>query len=144
MDKPIYKSIAASIVQSGLSLSDLLSLKYGDVKEEFEKGITPICLSLTRKKTGIFFITFLGIWSIKLLRDYLANRKLSEETPIHEVSSRAVHAYFCKTAQKFAGNFKGRNPYSPHSLRAAFRTFLSVRKVDPLYIEFWMGHLIPE
>ncbi|MEM3601418.1 MAG: hypothetical protein QXN87_01950, partial [Candidatus Bathyarchaeia archaeon] len=79
-----------------------------------ENGITSICLSLTRKKTGV-----------KLLIDYLANRKLSEETPIYEVSSRAVHAYFCKTAQKFAGNFKGRNPYSPHSLRAAFRTFLS-------------------
>jgi len=135
MDKPSYKSIATSIVQSGLSVSDLLALRYGDVKEEFEKGTTPICLSLTRKKTGISFITFLGSWSIKLLKEYLANRKLEDEAPIYDVSSRAVHAYFRKTAQKFAGNFKGRNPYSPHSLRAAFRTFLSARKVDPLYIE---------
>ncbi|MEM3629391.1 MAG: hypothetical protein QXE06_08500, partial [Candidatus Bathyarchaeia archaeon] len=29
MDKPIYRSIAASILQSGLSLSDLLTLTYG-------------------------------------------------------------------------------------------------------------------
>jgi integrase len=55
------------------------------------------------------------------------------------VSSRAVYAYFRKIALKFAENFKDRNPYSPHSLRAAFRTFLSDHKVDPLYIEFWMG-----
>jgi integrase len=144
MDKPLYKSIAASIVQSGLSVSDLLALRYGDVKEEFEKGTTPICLNLTRKKTGISFITFLGSWSVKMLKEYLVNRKLEDEEPIYNVSSRAVHAYFHKTAQKFTGNFKGRNPYSPHSLRAAFRTFLSDHKVDPLYIEYWMGHALPE
>ncbi|MEM3153248.1 MAG: site-specific integrase [Candidatus Bathyarchaeia archaeon] len=144
MDKPMYRSIAASIVQSGLSLSDILPLKYSDIREELEKDITPICLSLTRKKTGVSFITFLGSWSVKLLKDYLADLKLDDETPIYNVSPRVVHAYFCKIAQRFAGIFKGRNPYSPHSLRAAFRTFLSDRKVDPLYIEFWMGHSIPE
>jgi hypothetical protein len=68
MDKLLYRSIAASILQSGLSVSDLLALRYGDVKEEFEKGIAPLCLSLTRKKTGISFITFLGSWSVKLLK----------------------------------------------------------------------------
>jgi len=144
MDKPIYRSIAASILQSGLSVSDLLALRYSNIKEEFEKGTTPICLRLTRKKTGVPFITFLGGWSVKLLKDYLVNRKLEDNKPIYAASSRAVHAYFHKTAQKFAGNFKGRNPYSPHSLRAAFRTFLSDHKVDPLYIEFWMGHALPE
>jgi len=56
MDKLIYRSMAASIVQSGLNVSDLLALRYGDIKEEFEKGIKPICLSLTRKKTGVSFI----------------------------------------------------------------------------------------
>jgi len=135
MNKLLYRSIAASIVQSGLSVSDLLALTYGDIKEEFEKGVTPLCLSLTRKKTGITFITFLGDWSVKLLREYLADRRLGNETLVYEISSRAVHAYFRKIALKFADNFKGRNPYSPHSLRAAFRTFLSARKVDPLYIE---------
>ncbi|MGB9959720.1 MAG: hypothetical protein ACPLKQ_04280 [Candidatus Bathyarchaeales archaeon] len=124
VDKPMYRSIAASIVQSGLSLSDLLVLRYGDIKEEYEKGITPICLSLVRKKTGITFLTFLGSWSIKLLREHLANRKFDEETPIYDFSSRVVHSYFRKIAERFAGIFNGRNPYSPHSLRAAFHAFL--------------------
>jgi len=144
MDKPIYRSMAASIVQSGLSVSDLLALTYGDIKEELEKGVTPLCLHLTRKKTGISFITFLGNWSIKLLKEYLTDRKLEDETPIYNVSERVMHAYFRKTAQKYADKFRGRNPYSPHSFRAAFRTFLSDHKVDPLYIEFWMGHKMPE
>jgi len=144
MDKPIYQSIAASILQSGLSLSDLLALTYGDIKEEFEKGISPLCLDLTRKKTGVSFITFLGRWAVGLLREHLANRKLDDNSPIYNVSARNVHAYFRKAAQKYAGAFKGRNPYSPHSLRSAFRTFLSGHKVDPLYIEYWMGHKLPE
>ncbi|MEM2995751.1 MAG: hypothetical protein QXI91_07075 [Candidatus Bathyarchaeia archaeon] len=62
MDKPLYRSMAASIVQSSLSLSDLLALKYGHIEEEFEKSITPICLNLTKKKTGVAFITFFGSW----------------------------------------------------------------------------------
>ncbi|MEM3736685.1 MAG: hypothetical protein QXJ75_01140 [Candidatus Bathyarchaeia archaeon] len=60
MDKPMYRSIAASLLQSGLSLSDLLALTYRDIKGEFEKGITPLCLDLARRKTGVQFITFLG------------------------------------------------------------------------------------
>jgi integrase len=116
MDKLLYRSIAASIVQSGLSLSALLALTYGDVKEELEKGTTPLCFNLTRKKTGIFFMTFFGNWSIKLLKEYLANRKLEDEASIYDVSSRVVHAYFRKIAQKFASYCKGRNPYSPTRL----------------------------
>jgi len=144
MDKLLYRSIAASILQSGLSVSDLLALTYGDIREEFERGITPLYLHLTRKKTGISLITFFGGWAVKLLQEYLANRKLEDEAQIYDASSRAVHAYFRKIAQRFSGDFKGRNPYSPHSLRAAYRTFLSDHKVDPLYIEFWMGHKLPE
>jgi integrase len=61
MDKPTYRSIAGSILQSGLSISDALAITYGDIKEEFEKGVTPLCLDLTRRKTGVPFITFLGV-----------------------------------------------------------------------------------
>ncbi|MBS7652910.1 site-specific integrase [Candidatus Bathyarchaeota archaeon] len=97
-----------------------------------------------RRKTGVRFMTFLGGWAVKLLKEHLSSRKLEDTSSIFNVTARTVHAYFRKTAQKFAGAFKGRNPYSPHSLRAAFRTFLSDHKVDPLYVEFWMGHKLPE
>ncbi|MEM0008333.1 MAG: site-specific integrase [Candidatus Bathyarchaeia archaeon] len=144
MDNVQYKCIAACIVQSGLSVSDLLSLKYADIQTEFEKGVSPLCLDLSRKKTNIPFLTFLGGWALPLLKQHLEGRKLEEDTPIFTVSARAVDRYFAKIGRKFGGKFKGRNPYSPHSLRAAFRTILSDHKVDPLYIEFWMGHKVPE
>ncbi|MGB9672485.1 MAG: hypothetical protein ACPLZY_05000, partial [Candidatus Norongarragalinales archaeon] len=89
---PTYKSIAACIVQSGLSLSDLLELTYGDIREEFEKGVTPLCLDLTRKKTGVRFVTFVGSWSVALLKDHFAGKRLRDDTPIYDVCDRAVHA----------------------------------------------------
>ncbi|MBX5321291.1 MAG: tyrosine-type recombinase/integrase [Candidatus Bathyarchaeota archaeon] len=145
MDNIQYKCVAACIVQSGLSISDLLGLRYGDIKGEFEKGITPLCLGLSRKKTNIPFLTFLGSWALSLLRRHLDGKNLQDETPLFTVSTRAVDGYFARTATKFSGGeFEGRNPYSPHSLRAAFRMILSDHKVDPLYIEFWMGHKVPE
>jgi hypothetical protein len=55
-----------------------------------------------------------------------------------------VHTNFRKASQELAGCFRGRNIRSPHLLGAAFRTFLSDQKVDPLYIEYWMGHALPE
>ncbi|MEM3579611.1 MAG: site-specific integrase [Candidatus Bathyarchaeia archaeon] len=144
MENTQYRCIAACIVQSGLSISDLLSLKYADIQNEFEKGISPLCLDHSRKKTNIPFLTFLGGWALSLLKQHLEGRRLEEDTPIFTVTARAVDSYFARIGAKFGGKFKGRNPYSPHSLRAAFRTILSDHKVDPLYIEFWMGHKVPE
>jgi integrase len=144
MDNFQYKCIAACIVQSGLSISDLLGLRYGDIKEEFEKGVVPLCLDLSRKKTNIPFLTFVGSWALGLLKEHLADRDMQDDTPIFRVTRRAVDSYFRRIGLKFGGKFSGRNPYSPHSLRAAFRTILSDHKVDPLYIEFWMGHKVPE
>jgi len=144
MDNIQYKCIAACIVQSGLSISDLLGLKYGDIREELEKGVVPLCLDLSRKKTNIPFLTFVGSWALGLLKQQLMDRPLNDDTPIFMVTRRAVDSYFRRVGVKFGGGFSGRNPYSPHSLRAAFRTILSDHKVDPLYIEFWMGHKVPE
>jgi integrase len=144
MDNIQYKCVAAAIVQSGLSISDLLGLKYGDIREEFEKGVAPLCLDLSRKKTNVPFLTFIGDWALSFLRLHLADKRMQDDTPTFTVTRRAVDSYFARVGVKFGGGFSGRNPYSPHSLRAAFRTILSDHKVDPLYIEFWMGHKVPE
>jgi len=128
-----YRCIAACIVQSGLSISDLLNIKYGDIKDEFEKGVVPLCLDLSRKKTSVPFLTFIGSWALGLLKQHLMDRPLKDDTPIFTVTRRAVDSYFRRIGLRFGGKFSSRNPYSPHSLRAAFRTILSDHKVDPLY-----------
>jgi hypothetical protein len=65
-------------------------------------------------------------WFFKLLKVYLANLKFEEDT-------------LCPQGLCMPTSAK-----QPRSLRAAFRTFLSDHKVDPLYIEYWMGHALPE
>lgn len=144
MDNLQYKCITACIFQSGLSISDLLSLKYDEIKGEFERGVTPLCFDLSRKKTNVPFLTFIGSWACGLLKQHLADKNMQDDMPIFTVTCRAVDGYFRRVGLKFSEKFRGRNPYSPHSLRAAFRTILSDHKVDPLYIEFWMGHHVAE
>jgi hypothetical protein len=48
MAYPLNNSIAALNLSKWIKRFRLLALR--DVKEEFEKGITPLCLSLTRKQ----------------------------------------------------------------------------------------------
>jgi len=139
-----YKSLAISIFQSGLSLSDLLALTYGDIQAEFESGTSPLCLNLARIKTDVPHITFIGEWSLSLLRQHLTGKHHTPEDPIYNKTQRAIDYYFKRLGKKFVGEYKGNNPVRPHSLRAAFRTVLSDHRVDPVYIEFWMGHRVPE
>jgi hypothetical protein len=78
-------------------------------KEEFKRVLRPLCLSLTRKKTGISFITFVtahhgcntSSWYFsskipvvgikknlpsKLLKDYLADWKFEDNMSIYAMS----------------------------------------------------------
>jgi len=142
--KPIHKAIAVSIFQSSLGISDLLALTYGDIQHEFEQGVVPICLDLARIKTDVPFMTFIGDWGVSLLKQHLAGNSLKPEDRLFRITSSAVDGYFERLARKFVGEYQGNNPIRPHSLRAAFCTLLSDHKVNPLYIEFWMGHHVAE
>ena len=144
MDKPIYRAIAAIAFQSGLELGDILALKYRDIKEEFEKGVTPLCLDLSRMKTDVPYLTFIGKWALSMLKQHLKGKKLKSQDKLFKIAARVVDSYFLRLAQKFVGSYEGFNPCRIHSLRTAFRTFLSDHQVDPLYIEFWIGHKVPE
>lgn len=143
------KSLAATLFQSGLSLSDVLALTYGDIKREYEKGITPLCLDLTRIKTDTPHMTFIGRLGVSILTEYLETRKrLRSGDPVYAVSrtlssaERTVELKFQKVARKMIGKYEGRNPMGPHSLRTAFRTLLGDARCPETYIEFFMGHSV--
>ena len=147
MKKPLYRSIAVTVFQSGLSLSDLLALTYGDIKAEYEAGIVPLCLDLSRIKTDVPFMSFIGGWGIRTLKEHLSGVALALKPGDHlyNISESAIERYFKRQAKKFGvGEYEGNNPMRPHTLRSAFKTLLSDKKVDPLYTEFWMGHRVAE
>jgi len=138
------KSLAVTLFQSGLSVSDALSLTFGDIKYEFERGVTPLCFDLARIKTDNPFMTFIGKWGFNLLSNHLQGEKLTLNTPLYTISHRTVDYHFQKLAENFVGEYQGRNPIRPHSLRAAFRTLLGDAGCDRDVVKFWMGQRLPE
>jgi integrase/recombinase XerD len=138
-----YKTIAVVMFQSGLSISDVLALTYEDIKYEYEHGIVPLCLDLTRIKTDVPFMSFIGKWGVSLLRQCLP-AKLRLQSPLFQITSRSVEIHLKRLAEKFVGEYTGQNPVRPHSLRAAFRTILGDAGADRDVVEFWMGHKLPE
>jgi len=147
IDDPLYQSIAVSLFQSGLSISDLLKLRYDDIRIEYEKSITPLCLDMYRMKTDVPFMTFIGAWGVNMLSKYLEEydrASIRPDEPLYPVTARAVEKVFQRITYKTIGGYKGKNPLRPHSLRAAFRTLLADAKMPSQEIEFFMGHKLPD
>jgi integrase len=146
MDDIMYRTIAVLALQSGLSLCDLLGLKYGDIKTEFEGHVSPLALSFKlegREKTEVRFITFAGRWTLTLLTEYLKDKNLELGVRLFPVSPEAVDSAFRTAARKFLGEtlLKGRNPCSPSSLRHGFRTLAIKSEVlETVEVEYFMGH----
>lgn len=94
MTDPMYRSFSSLVFQSGLGMFEATHLTYQDIKEEYEREIYPICLSLRRHKTGVEFMTFIGSWSISLLRNYLNGKHLEPTDRLFPVTKESVDAYF--------------------------------------------------
>ena len=134
-------ALASCIFQSGLSLRDILALNYGDIKDEYESGETRICLDLVRIKTDTPHMTFIGEYACDRLRTYLKSRgKLKPKDPLFPMSEQTVWYRFRVLTKEMLRKVEKRNPCSPHSLRAAFRTLLRDAGCPEEYVEFWMGH----
>jgi integrase len=149
------KAIITCIFQSGLAVNEICDLNYGDIQDEFEAGILPLCLKLVRQKTNVEFKTFFGRDAVKYLRLYLETRgELKPEDPLftkerarggeERITTVLIEQFFSEIANK-VDFVKVRenhyNPARPHSLRAAFNSRL-VNKIDKDLREFWMGHAI--
>ncbi len=150
------KAIIMCLFQSGLGVNELCSLNYGDIKEEYEAGVLPLCVNITRKKSGVQHYTFFGRDAVFYLRRYLETRgKIEYDEPLflakknERITPASVEMMFKRLAKRCDFIPKeqledGYNPARPHSLRTAFRTILSDAGLNENYIEFFMGHAIPE
>ena len=148
------KAIILCLFQSGLSISDLCNLNYGDVQEELEAGTRPLYLRLFRQKTAEEFKTFFGRDAVKYLKLYLETRTtLNRKAPLFtmagsnttRITEGAIQQRFREYVKELSfiqdHELEGYNPCRPHSLRSAFRSRLT-GKTDPDLIEFFMGHAI--
>jgi hypothetical protein len=151
--------------QSGVDVSTLCNLKYGDVAEGLARNEYPLKLNLYRAKSGTEYYTFLGQDALEALKAYLADVKargiqLSFHDPLflkesnkalakEGITDNLVQKMLREIAIKSGfvdEHFNGKdfNPLSPHALRESFASIMINKGVPDTIVDFWLGHEIGE
>lgn len=142
----------------GLETEDILDLKYGDIKRDYEAGTVPILMNLVRSKTKVPFTTFLGRESAEALRSWIEFRKrpskvhgkkiegetFTDDTPLFEKyhHGKGKMAYASIYDQISRGAEKAGLDFRPNDLRKFFSTNLRVCGINEALIKLWQGHSI--
>jgi site-specific recombinase XerD len=159
------RAVILTLFQSGMDVSTLCSLKYGDVAEGLAKNEHPLKLDLYRQKSGTEFYTFLGKDAIEALKAYVndvrarrialnakaplflkeSNKAKTREgiAPSH-VQSMLKHVAVKAGFVDKQNNGKDFNPLSPHALRESFGSIMTGKGVPDVVVDFWLGHEIGE
>jgi len=156
------KALIVMAFQTGMSISDLLALNYGDVKDAIENDKNYHIIEYIRGKKRIESKTVIGRDSINYLKQYLTWRqqlghKLTTKTPLftgikkhrsqNRFSTRSAQDMIRKTVVKAGittfeelGDF---NLYGFHALRKAFSSVSKQNGVPFEQVEMSMGHRLP-
>ena len=150
------------IAFAGLRLEDVCNLTYGCIREDFEKGKTPMAVWVPQGKTGKTYVTFVPGETVELLRQHFKHRKergerITVSSPIIIDLKQLVRGRIKRIArksltmritralkksgvvleEKLANGIVRR--MRPYSLRKYFRSNLTGHMPSE-YIEALMGH----
>ncbi len=153
---------------SGLSISDILGLRVGDLKD---MGQGFVMIQKHRRKTDEPFVTFAGSESTKIINLYLDLRrkgtqrkyhirklgrckevgippeKITPESPLFRSKTKRVKVLDYATFHKIIRNAclgLGISDFTPHGLRVRFQTTLESCGVNRNWIKRYMGHSLSE
>jgi len=136
--KAKQRAIVMCQAQSGLGVSDLFGLTYGQVRPQLDEGRDHIHLRLLRgkeKQIG-YFDTFFGAQAVGYLRKYIESRKTwRDEDKLFPVSPRGYN----KVLEMLSRRAKLPFTVSTHLLRKFFSTYMKLG-ANETYVEYWMGH----
>ena len=143
------------MAESGMRAGAAVHLKYWQIREDFEKARTPMCIQLPssslKDHVGDRW-TFIGEDALKELKEYLARRiPLKDDEYVFEserprrvrgdqftVASLSVKFSRIVSKLNMAEERAGKpKRVRMHSLRKFFRNNM---RADSAYIKFWMGH----
>ena len=158
------KAIILMLFQSGMDVSTLCSLDYGDVARGLENNECPLPIHVVRKKRQVEYTTFLGRDGIDALKAYINKRRERQDEIKHteplfvkernrngnkritkdliEKMLREV-AVLSGVVSKEEMERADMNPCRPHALRSGFSTIMKLQGVNNEIVEYWMGHVIP-
>ena len=136
--KDKQRTVIMCEAQSGLGVSDLLGIIYGQVRPQLDEGKDHIHLRLLRgkeKQIG-YFDTFFGAQAVDYLRKYIESRKgLRDEDRLFQISPRGYN----KVLETLSKRAKLPFIVSTHLLRKFFNTYMKLG-ANETYVEYWMGH----
>ena len=158
--------IISILATSGLRIGTLTKLKYRHVRQDYERGITPIHVHIESQITkGKYhdYCTFFNQETTEYLTAYLQSRqvgtpsippeRINDESPlIRAKQAKDVRPMASITLQKELHKlcFRAgvltqkskvkRYEFSPHSFRKFFRTQMAFLGVDKEYINYMLGH----
>jgi len=162
------RAIILMLFQSGMDVSTLCGLDFGDIAAELARydktGESPLAVRVVRKKQHIAYTTFLGRDGIDALQSYLSWRQkrltaLKHDEPLfikervltkrQRITPRLIQKMLRELAvvtglvspeEMARADF---NPCRPHALRAAFSSVMKLEGVNNEVVEYWMGHTVP-
>jgi integrase/recombinase XerD len=160
------KSIILCMFQSGMDVSTICSLNYGDIARQLKEEKAPLMIHVNRDKESVEFHTFLGRDAIEALKLYIQERerkygeKLQHDTPLFVKEGAKKLSFERITTNLIQNMFRDLvltagivtedelevsdiNPARPHALRSAFSTILKLEGVNELFVEYMLGHAIP-
>jgi len=141
------KAIILMLFQSGMDISTLISLNYGDVARGLENDECPLAIHVVRKKAGIEYTTFIGRDAIDALKAYLNKRRQKQgeikyDEPLFvkereikgdkRITRNAIDKMLKQVAvlsgvvSKEEMERADMNPCRPHALRGAFSTIMKL------------------
>ena len=128
----------------GMSREDVITLRYRDIKTEYEAGKEVIHLKVVRQKESIEYDTFIGKNAIESLKAYLKYRqqkgeKITDNTTImatrngQPLTPENLSAIFDRLSDECG--FKT----SPHRFRKYFESHLAL-SAPSILVKYWLGH----
>jgi integrase len=139
MQQPIYECLVGVFFQSGIRATDAILLTYGDIKEEYEGNVFPLCLDLRKAKPNKPYLTFVGETGVKLLKNFLKTRQtLKTDDPLFPISISAVERHFNRRARELY-EYDSEVLYTPGSFAASFRILMRQAGCPADFTNFWTG-----
>jgi integrase len=156
-NKLTIKALMMFIKDSGLRVSDVRRLNYGDIAKQLENGETIIQINIITEKTNLLAKTFIGEEAIQALKEYVEARKqgskdsrhvepetISKDSPLFKVWTKGEikrysrHSLSSLICEAFSNVNEDR--MSAHSLRKKLQTDLEKAGVNSNWIDQILGH----
>jgi integrase len=149
-----WKAVLSFLKDSGLRISDVVGLTYGDVKKGLDENDEFIPITTLTKKKKVVARTFIGQDAIESLIEYLEHRKtgtrklppeiITDATPLFSTKKGGFRPMLPNSMSAGIFNLMKRaglnGDISAHSLRKYFQTQLESAGVNGNWIMQMIGH----